>query len=260
MGRESNSPSPAQHQQASAPETKFSTCRNNRPMKTKQTIALIVIIIVALRRQVSATDLTINRAPGQVILSWPSAATNDFYVQLTTNLLSPTSWSNAADPVTNATSLVVTNSSTAPSRFYRLQAWEILFDGTSTANFRGYKQTSFPPTNIWIVTTNRELMTVPVTGGSLIKTNDLITKTEYDNFELRWEWKASTNGNSGVFIRVTEPGDTNNWAAQTGPEYQLLDDAHYSLAADDMMGAAYGLFAPTNKVLVPTGQWNECRL
>jgi hypothetical protein len=26
------------------------------------------------------------------------------------------------------------------------------------------------------------------------------------------------------------------------------------------MGAVYGIIAPTNKTLVPTGQWNDCRV
>ena len=231
-------------------------------MKTKQTINLIVAVLVIATNQVSATDVRIVRSGSQVILSWPQAATNDFYLQFAANLSAPIAWSNASDAATNGTDLAVTDPTTSLSRFYRLQAWEILFDGTSTAAFRGYKQSTFPRTNVWLITTNKELMAVVVPSGSSIRTNDLITTAQYDNFELRWEWKTSTNGNSGVFIRVTEPVGTNNFSAQTGPEYQLLDDPSYSgLPGYQTMGAAFSLFAPTtNKLLVPTGQWNECRL
>jgi hypothetical protein len=109
-----------------------------------------------------------------------------------------------------------------------------------------------------MVTADNELMAVPT--GALIATNDLITVAEYDNFELRWKWKTSTNGNSGVIIRVTEPVGTDNLSAQTGPEYQLLDDANSGVTGYHTMGAAFGLFAPTNKVLRPIGDWNDCRL
>jgi hypothetical protein len=49
-------------------------------------------------------------------------------------------------------------------------------------------------------------------------------------------------------------------SASAGPEYQLLDDLRYSVQAKQKIGAAYGLFAPANKVLMPVGQWNQCQL
>ncbi|HWH72267.1 MAG TPA: DUF1080 domain-containing protein, partial [Candidatus Sulfotelmatobacter sp.] len=136
-------------------------------------------------------------------------------------------------------------------QFYRLKAWEMLFNGTSTDAFRGYRQSTFP-SNDWTITTSGELKTV--TGSP---SGHIITMKQYADFELLREWKTGTSGNSGVLYRATESYDS-PW--KSAPEYQLLDDAHYSLPGDQSSGAVYKLIAPTNKVPMPTGQWNQCRL
>jgi hypothetical protein len=46
---------------------------------------------------------------------------------------------------------------------------------------------------------------------------------------------------------------------ETGPEMQLLDDAKHPDARngpDRHAGACYGLYAPTDAVLQPVGEWN----
>src|SRR5687767_10849520 len=125
-----------------------------------QSIASIVALLNISTNGLTATQVTVTRSGSTVVLSWPPAATNDFYLQFTTNLTSPITWSNAPDPTTNGANLVVTNQATDSCRFYRLQAWAPLFDGGSTAAFRGYQQTDFPGTNQWMVTTNGELMAI----------------------------------------------------------------------------------------------------
>ncbi len=211
-----------------------------------------IVLVSSFTVAVPATNLTIGISGSQVNLSWPLTATNDFYVQYAPTLSTPINWLNASDPTTNSGNLVVTDYGTNTNRFYRLQAWQVLFDGTSTASFRGYQQTSFPGTNQWLVTTNGELMAV-----SNAAPVELITTNQYGSYELRWEWMTSTNGNSGVQYRANE---TYANSASAGPEYQLLDDLGYSSPANKTMGAVFALFAPTNKLLVPVGQWNECRL
>ncbi|MEJ0091182.1 MAG: DUF1080 domain-containing protein [Limisphaerales bacterium] len=221
-------------------------------MKTKLAKAIILAIIITGASQVTATSLTIGVSGNQIGLSWPLVATNDFYVQYAPTLSSVTNWVNADDPTTNGASLTVTDYGTNSSRFYRLQAWQILFDGTSTSSFRAYRQTSFPGTNQWVVTTNGELMAV--TNAAPV---ELITTNQYGSYELRWEWKTASKGNSGVQYRANE---TYASSASAGPEYQLYDDLGISVAANKTMGAVFAMFAPTNKVLVPIGQWNTCRL
>ena len=218
-------------------------------MKMSHTTSLVTLLLFFSINRGFATDVAIECLGDQAVLSWPLASTNDFCLQTTTNLSAPVVWSNAADPATNGSDLVVTNPIASTSTFYRLQAWEYLFDGTNTAAFG--VGTAFP-SNSWFVTNGTLASKVVASAPGLVTVNT------YTNFELRWLWSCATNGNSGVFYR-----------AATNPEYQLFDDAnvatsHYTdntyLNPVNLMGAVYGLIAPTNKRLVPTGQWNECRV
>src|ERR1035441_545624 len=112
-------------------------------MKTQRSSTLIVASLIIIASQAFATNLKITHSGNAALLSWPLAATNNFYVQSATNLVPPIAWSNASDPITNGADLAVTDGGTASTHFYRLQAWEALFDGTSPAAFRANQQTKF---------------------------------------------------------------------------------------------------------------------
>ncbi|HAV61716.1 MAG TPA: DUF1080 domain-containing protein [Verrucomicrobiales bacterium] len=135
-------------------------------------------------------------------------------------------------------------------------SWEVLFDGTSmeqaTRNFRGYRKTGFPEG--WAMD-GEALKTVPGHGGA-----DIMTRQMYANFELEFEWAVSPGGNSGVMYYVAESGEE---AWQTGPEYQLLDDAGHADGKNPKTsaGGLYALIAPdVAKMLVPVGQFNRGRI
>lgn len=130
--------------------------------------------------------------------------------------------------------------------------WEILFDGKSVAHWRGYNHPDFP-VKAWAVE-NGTLKTIP--HGQVL---DLITRDEYENFELQLEWRISPAGNSGVMYHVGE-GDRQVW--RTGPEMQILDDSRHSDGKNPLTsaGALYGLIAPINKHLQPVGDWNRVRI
>ena len=230
--------------------------RQTNHMKTNKATSLGILVLILRMNQAFSTDVTINRSGSQVILSWPLADTNEFYLQTTTNLSAPIAWLNAADPATNGNSLVVTNQIAGTNSFYRLQAWEVLFDGTNTTALRSPTANSFP-SNSWVVT-NGTLMSKVVANAT-----NFMTVSTYTNFELRLNWKCDPYGNSGIFYR-RPPG-----VASDIPEYQLFDDANVATAGYtdstyqnpvNLMGAVYGIIAPTNKTLVPAGQWNDCRV
>ena len=98
------------------------------------------------------------------------------------------------------------------------------------------------------------LKTIP--HGDIV---DLITRDEYESFELKLEWRISPAGNSGIMYHVAE-GDREVW--HTGPEMQILDDTGHDDAhkANTSAGALYDLIAPVNKHLAPVGEWNQVRI
>ncbi len=89
---------------------------------------------------------------------------------------------------------------------------------------------------------------------------DIVTRDEYDNFELELEWKISEGGNSGIMFRVSEDHD---YPWRTGPEFQVLDDDSHPDALegeDRLAGANYDMHAPEARVLNPVGEWNSVRI
>jgi len=134
----------------------------------------------------------------------------------------------------------------------RAQGWTTLFDGSSLEAFRGYRMTNFPERG-WKIEGNT-LRALP--GGGA----DLITREQYDDFELEYEWKVSPGGNSGVFYNVAE---TDGPAWHTGPEIQVLDDSGHPDGRNPKTsaGSLYALFAPNElKKTHPIGEFNQSRV
>jgi hypothetical protein len=131
----------------------------------------------------------------------------------------------------------------------KAEGWKLLFDGKSLAGWRGYK-TEKPPSG-WRAF-NGDL--VRIGGGG-----DLMTVEEYGDFEMRFEWKITEYGNSGVIYRVatTEP-----YPWHTGPEYQVLHNQRHPDGQNPITssGSNYAVNPPVKDVTKPLGEWNESRI
>jgi hypothetical protein len=128
----------------------------------------------------------------------------------------------------------------------RAAGWHPLFDGTSTAAWRGYKTQTMPAG--W-----------HIVDGVLTKTGsveDIVTRDQFGNFQLALDWKLSPGGNAGVFYRGTEEYDHIYWSA---PEYQLLDDAGHPDGKSRLTsaGSDYALYPSPAGVVKPADQWNS---
>lgn len=135
----------------------------------------------------------------------------------------------------------------------RAAGWEVLFDGTSTDAWRGYRNESFPAKG-WIIEDGSLKVTAGGGGG------DIITRDRYGDFELVLEWKVAPGANSGIMYRVNE---AHSYPWQTGPEYQILDDAGYNVAPDHVhaAGSLYDMYPPAEgKITKPAGEWNTTRI
>lgn len=121
------------------------------------------------------------------------------------------------------------------------------------SHFRGYKQPGFPAKG-W--SAKDGVFTHAAKGGG----GDLITAEQFGDFEFEWEFKLAPKSNSGIMWRVAEKHDT-TW--QTGPEFQLLEDATYGVKPNDphSCGALYDLVTPAEgKTMKPAGEWNTGRI
>ncbi|GAB4319190.1 MAG: hypothetical protein Kow00127_11330 [Bacteroidales bacterium] len=91
-------------------------------------------------------------------------------------------------------------------------------------------------------------------GGDL--GGDIITRQQFESFELELEWAMSPGGNSGIFFHVVEDGSPAPY--YTGPEYQLIDDVGFPEHLEEwqMAAANYAMHPAVGKVLKPVGEFN----
>jgi hypothetical protein len=128
--------------------------------------------------------------------------------------------------------------------------WKLLFDGRSTAGWRGYRKPDMPAG--WQV---RHGALTRVTSAG-----DIVTRRQYADFDLQFDWKIAKGGNSGVMYHVTEAAAE---PYETGPEYQVLDDANFKPDGESLLtsaGSCYGLYAIPSHLATPAGEWNHSRL
>ena len=128
--------------------------------------------------------------------------------------------------------------------------FKLLFDGKSLDGFRNYKKET--PAPKWQVKDGA--VTLTEKGGG-----DLITKDQFANFEFRFEFKISADGNSGIMWHVTEEG---KHPFESGPEYQVLDSHSKTgyandIAAGNLAGGFYGVIPTKPEFSKPAGEWNE---
>lgn len=130
--------------------------------------------------------------------------------------------------------------------------WDVLFDGQSVEHWRGFRREDFP-NQAWEIQ-NGILQTTEGTERV-----DLISRDEYQDFELELEWRVSAGANSGIMYHVSE-GSEKSW--MSGPEMQLLDDNGYPDGQEPKtsVGSLFGVIAPVNKHINPIGQWNQTRI
>jgi hypothetical protein len=133
------------------------------------------------------------------------------------------------------------------------QGWELLFDGKSMDNWKTFNGGEVTG---WKIAGNE----MHNSGVGSDYGGDIITRKQYENFELYLEWKIDSQSNSGIFYHVQE--GLTDAIYETGPEYQLIDDNGWPDKLDDSQysGANYAMHAPKNAKVKPLDQWNTSRI
>jgi Domain of Unknown Function (DUF1080) len=139
----------------------------------------------------------------------------------------------------------------------KAEGWQLLFDGQTTQGWQIFKARE---NNTWEVvdgTLHCKAVDESVMGVG-DKRSDIMTSTEYDNFELAFDWKIAAEGNTGVMFRVTEEFEQPYYS---GPEYQLMDDPAFpNETPDHLTGSNYGMHAAGKTNIKPAGEWNSSKL
>lgn len=135
------------------------------------------------------------------------------------------------------------------------EGWRLLFDGNSMEHFRGFRKDEVPEG--WEVEDGT--ITLAADGAG-----DIITKEQYEDFELSIDWKIAEGGNSGIFYHVSEDTTYAN-TYNSGPEMQILDDERHPDAkkgvdGNRQAGSLYDLIPLSTPAVRPAGEWNTARL
>jgi hypothetical protein len=172
------------------------------------------------------------------------------------------------------------------------QGWRLLFDGKTMKGWQDPARKNRPG-DAWAV------------ENGCLKTRlkprieeDLISEESFGDFELKFAWRVSPGGNTGVKYRIqdtvfvdvskhpTQAGEKfEQWLGReiaqrisdrarmapgsrafvytVGFEFQLLDDERHPDAKRDprhVSGALYSMIAPAKRTARPAGQWNDALL
>lgn len=127
--------------------------------------------------------------------------------------------------------------------------WKLLFDGDTFNGWRNYNGKGVK--DGW-----------KIEGGTMKHTkggHDLITEKQYDNFELKLQWKISEGGNSGIFVGAREIKGA-IW--RSALEMQIIDNKHHLDAKNEkhVSGACYALYKPPVGAAREAGEWNQVRI
>lgn len=142
--------------------------------------------------------------------------------------------------------------------------WELLWDGQTNKGWRGAKLDDFPEQG-WVIE-NGELTVLASGGGESEAGGDIVTENQYDNFEVKLEFKITEGANSGIKYYVNT--DLNKGKGSSiGLEFQILDDARHPDAklgnheGSRTIGSLYDLIqADSTKYVSPIGEWNRAHI
>jgi hypothetical protein len=144
----------------------------------------------------------------------------------------------------------------------KADGWQLLFNGRDLTGWHSYLEKA--PGKAWQVKDG----TIFLNKNSKSVYNDfadLVTNDEYENFDLKLEWKMEPCANSGVMFYVNESPQYKN-TYETGPEMQITDlscmyTSNHSEISDSRInmhraGDLYDLVPADTEWVKPAPEWN----
>jgi Domain of Unknown Function (DUF1080) len=169
--------------------------------------------------------------------------------------------SSTADTNSNDSAMKSTAVDTSSSAPVNDSGWVSLFDGTSLNGWHSYGQKT--PGAAWKTGDGSIYLDTASKSGYQVKGGgDLITDDEFDNFDLKLQWKISEGGNSGIIFYINEDTTKYKESWNTGLEMQVLDNERHSDAKikKHRAGDLYDLIACSKETVKPANEWNDVEI
>lgn len=141
----------------------------------------------------------------------------------------------------------------------KIDAYQLLFDGETFSGWHKYGGGAVG--SAWKIADGALYLDIDAKkdgqGGG-----DIVTDDEFENFDLKLEWKIAKGGNSGIMFYVHED-KAYQYPWETGPEMQVLDniDAGDNKKENHLAGTLYDLIGTaTVSKPKPVGEWNQAEI
>lgn len=141
----------------------------------------------------------------------------------------------------------------------KADGWQLLFDGQTTAGWRGAHKEAFPEHG-WKVEDGM-LIVQSSDGAESTNGGDIVSDGEYSTFELSVDFKITEGANSGIKYFVTEQEKQKGSAY--GLEFQILDDERHpdaklytTFPGSRTLASLYDLKKSENVSFNGVGEWN----
>ena len=138
------------------------------------------------------------------------------------------------------------------------QGWQLLFDGKDLKGWHSYLKDK--PGKAWQVQ-NGSIVLIKNNKSSDKDFADLVSNAEFENFDLKLEWKLKPCGNSGIMFYVHESAEFKD-TYETGPEMQVAD-RDCSPDSKELMhrgGVLYDLVPVDTETVTKGGEWNKVEI
>ncbi|MBM7131116.1 3-keto-disaccharide hydrolase [Dyella mobilis] len=136
------------------------------------------------------------------------------------------------------------------------QGWQLLFNGRNLDGWHSYLQNA--PGRDWKVDDGAIVLERSRTGNEK-DFADLVTNAEYENFDLKLEWKMTPCADSGVMFYVHESPKYSQ-TYETGPEMQIADlvcTKPDSQVLYERSGDLFDLMSSDVERVHEAGNWNR---
>ncbi|RQV94525.1 DUF1080 domain-containing protein [bacterium] len=140
----------------------------------------------------------------------------------------------------------------------KAEGWMLLFNGQDFDGWRGYNKESVP--GAWSIDDNAIKINGSGEGEAGAEDGgDIIYDEKFKNFELKFDWKVSKGGNSGIFYMAREFEELPIY--RSAPEYQILDnenhlDARLGKDGNRKSASLYDLIPAKPQNSKGFGEWN----
>jgi hypothetical protein len=134
--------------------------------------------------------------------------------------------------------------------------WKLLFDGKNVLGLRGVQKPDFLSAG-WKVEDGTLVLPKTIDQSGKVTGGDLVTVTQYADFEFSFEWRLAVSGASGILYGAR----AGLGPKPSGYEFQIIDDFHNpdGLKGGPVRrtGALYSLLPPGENKKINESGWNS---